>query len=194
MVLEADMIVGADGQHSTVRLSVEETRVKPKTTDTVAFTGSVPMRKILEDDILNQESIAYSWVYWLGPRRCFMGESSLPIGRSPVIHHVLGYPIVSYGKGTPNVRTGGLLSLQSLDTEYSVHLYWDHSEPDVPEGWTPNLPAKFLKLAETTSDRRYGWISQIQYGRFLTKTPQTDEDVRKNRIGLLAKIPGLARD
>ena len=84
--------------------------------------------------------------------------------------------------------------LQSLDTEYSVHLYWDHSEPDVPEGWAPNLPAKFLKLAETTSDRRYGWISQVQYGRFLTKTPQIDEDVRKNRIGLLAKIPRLARD
>jgi hypothetical protein len=98
MVLEADMIVGADGQHSTVRLSVEETRVEPKPTDTIAFTGSVPMRKILEDDILNQESIAYSWVYWLGPRRCFMGESSLSIGRSPVIHHVLGYPIVSHEK------------------------------------------------------------------------------------------------
>ena len=79
-VLEADMIIGADGQHSTVRLSVEEKQVKPKTTGTLVLSGSVPMREILEDDILKTESVAYSWVYWLGPHRCFMGESSLQIG------------------------------------------------------------------------------------------------------------------
>ena len=76
-VLEADMIIGADGQHSTVRLSVGEKQVKPKTTGTILFSGNVPMSKILEDDILKTDSVAYSWVYWFGPRRCFMGKSSL---------------------------------------------------------------------------------------------------------------------
>ena len=80
-VLEADMIIGADGQHSTVRLSFEEKQVKPKTTSTLVLSGNVPMREILEDDILKTESVAYSWVYWMGPHRCFMGESSLLIGR-----------------------------------------------------------------------------------------------------------------
>jgi 2-polyprenyl-6-methoxyphenol hydroxylase-like FAD-dependent oxidoreductase len=80
-VLEADIIVGADGQHSTVRLSVEEKQVKPKSTGTLVLTGNVPMEKILEDDILKAESMAYSWVYWFGPHRCFMGESSLLIER-----------------------------------------------------------------------------------------------------------------
>ena len=80
-VLEADMIIGADGQHSTVRLSVEEKQVKPKATSTISFSGNVPMSRILEDDILKAESVAYSWVYWLGPRRCFMGESSILIRR-----------------------------------------------------------------------------------------------------------------
>jgi salicylate hydroxylase len=80
-VLEADMIIGADGQHSTVRLSVEEKQVKPKVTSTISFSGNVPMSRILEDDILKAESVAYSWVYWLGPRRCFMGESSILITR-----------------------------------------------------------------------------------------------------------------
>jgi salicylate hydroxylase len=79
MVLEADLIIGADGQHSTVRLSLEEKEkhVKPKATGTVVFTGNVPMRKILEDDILKGESVAYSWVYWFGTRRCLMGGSAL---------------------------------------------------------------------------------------------------------------------
>jgi hypothetical protein len=40
-----------------------------------------------------------------------------------------------------------------------VHLYWDRREPDVPEGWTPNVPAKLLKLSEMTSDNKYGRIS-----------------------------------
>jgi len=120
IVLEADMIIGADGPHSTVRLSVQEEDVEPRITGTVAFTGNVPMRKILEDDILKTEGFSYTWPYWLGPRRCFMG-----------------YPI-------------------SLDTEFAVHLWWDRSEPDVPEGWSPNLPAKSLKLGDTTSDRVLG--------------------------------------
>jgi 2-polyprenyl-6-methoxyphenol hydroxylase-like FAD-dependent oxidoreductase len=74
-VLEADLIIGADGQHSLVRSFVEEKQTKPKPTDTVVLSGNVPMEKILEDDILKNESVAYSWVYWMGPRRCFMGES-----------------------------------------------------------------------------------------------------------------------
>jgi 2-polyprenyl-6-methoxyphenol hydroxylase-like FAD-dependent oxidoreductase len=79
IVLEADLIIGADGQHSTVRLSFEEkeNHVEPKATGTVVFTGNVPLRKILEDDILKGESVAYSWVYWFGTRRCLMGGSAL---------------------------------------------------------------------------------------------------------------------
>jgi hypothetical protein len=40
----------------------------------------------------------------------------------------------------------------------------------VPEGWIPNVPAKSLKLASMTSDMKYGWIFQIQYGLILMKT------------------------
>ncbi|KAH9995423.1 hypothetical protein BJV74DRAFT_829949 [Russula compacta] len=119
-ILEADMIIGADGQHSTVRLSVQGRPIKPKVLGTVAFTGNVPTRKVLEDDILKTENVAYSYMYWLGPRRCFFS-----------------YPI-------------------SHNTELSVHLYWDHDEPDVPEGWTPNLLVESLKLNETTSDHKLG--------------------------------------
>jgi hypothetical protein len=39
----------------------------------------------------------------------------------------------------------------------------------VPEGWVPNLSAESLKLADSTSDVKYGWISQIQYKLSLTK-------------------------
>ncbi len=79
-ILEADMIIGADGQHSTVRLSVEEKDVKPRRTGTIVLSGNMPIRRILEDDVLKNQSIAYSWVYWFGPRRCFMGTSSFLIG------------------------------------------------------------------------------------------------------------------
>jgi salicylate hydroxylase len=34
-------------------------------------------------------------------------------------------------------------------------MYWDRQEPDVPEGWVPNLPTKSLQLSDSTSDRRY---------------------------------------
>jgi salicylate hydroxylase len=34
-------------------------------------------------------------------------------------------------------------------------------EPDAPEGWIPNVPAKSLKLSDTTLDNRYGWSPQI---------------------------------
>jgi len=54
-----------------------------------------------------------------------------------------------------------------------VHLIWDHKEPEVPEGWIPNLSAKSLKLADSTSDVKYGWISQTQYKLALTETAQT---------------------
>jgi 2-polyprenyl-6-methoxyphenol hydroxylase-like FAD-dependent oxidoreductase len=79
-VLEADMIIGADGQHSTVRSSVQEEDVKPKRTDTIVLSGNIPMRDILEDDVLKTQSVACSWVYWFGPRRCFMGALSLLVG------------------------------------------------------------------------------------------------------------------
>ena len=95
IVLEADMIIGADGPHSTVRLCVQEEDAEPKTTGTIAFTGNVPMQKILEDDVLKTEGFSYTWPYWLGPHRCFMGELSFPIGFHLSLTHVLGYPIVS---------------------------------------------------------------------------------------------------
>jgi hypothetical protein len=79
-VLETDLIIGADGQHSTVRSSILEKAVRPRRTDTIVLSGNVPTRKILEDDVLKSQSVAYSWVYWFGPRRCFMGASSLLLG------------------------------------------------------------------------------------------------------------------
>lgn len=103
-ILEADMIIGADGQHSTVRLSVQERPVKPKMSGTLAFTGNVPIRKVLEDDILKTENVAYSYVYWLGPRRCLFSEPSAE-RISTVIHHIIGYPIVSCRKSKHNRRT-----------------------------------------------------------------------------------------
>ena len=81
-VLETDLIIGADGQHSTVRSSIQENDVKPKRTGTIVLSGNVSMSDILEDDVLKTQSVAYSWVYWFGPRRCFMGASSLLKGCS----------------------------------------------------------------------------------------------------------------
>jgi len=121
-VLETDLIIGADGQHSTVRSSIQENDVKPRRTGTIVLSGNVSMSDILEDDVLKTQSVAYSWVYWFGPRRCFMG-----------------YPI-------------------SLNSEYAVHLYWDHKELDVPEGWIPNVPVESLKLVDLTSDIKLGRI------------------------------------
>jgi salicylate hydroxylase len=115
-ILKADMIIGADGQHSTVRLSFQGKVVKPRRTGTIVLSGNVPMRRILEDDVLKNHGIAYSWAYWFGSRRFFMG-----------------YPI-------------------SSDSEYAVHIFWDRKEPEVPEGWIPNLSSKSLKLADSTSD------------------------------------------
>jgi 2-polyprenyl-6-methoxyphenol hydroxylase-like FAD-dependent oxidoreductase len=70
------MIIGADGQHSTVRLSFQGKVVKPRRTGTIVLSGNVPMRRILEDDVLKNHGIAYSWAYWFGSRRFFMGASS----------------------------------------------------------------------------------------------------------------------
>ncbi len=74
------MIIGADGQYSTVRLAVQEKVVKPRRTGTIVLSGNVPMSRLLDDDVLKNQSIAYSWVYWFGPRRCLMGASSLLVG------------------------------------------------------------------------------------------------------------------
>jgi 2-polyprenyl-6-methoxyphenol hydroxylase-like FAD-dependent oxidoreductase len=70
------MIIGADGQHSTVRLSFQGKVVKPRRTGTIVLSGNVPMRRIFEDDVLKNHGIAYSWAYWFGSRRFFMGASS----------------------------------------------------------------------------------------------------------------------
>ncbi|KAI9438895.1 FAD/NAD-P-binding domain-containing protein [Lactarius psammicola] len=79
-VLHADIIIGADGQHSTVRTSVQEKRVEPQVTDTIVFTGHIPMKRLLEDDVLNADKFAFSWVYWFGPRRaCLGGEYAVHI-------------------------------------------------------------------------------------------------------------------
>jgi salicylate hydroxylase len=77
-VLEADLILGADGPSSTVRSFVLKQPIKPRETGTVAFSGNVPIRKILEDDLIS--NIANTYVTWMGPRRCFFGKSSLKIG------------------------------------------------------------------------------------------------------------------
>jgi len=59
----------------------------------------------------------------------------------------------------------------SFGSEYAVHLFWDHKELDVPEGWIPNLPAKSLKLAEMTSDiklsRMIEKIDSVCWQRYL---------------------------
>ncbi|KAH9975995.1 hypothetical protein BGW80DRAFT_1295721 [Lactifluus volemus] len=109
--LEADLIIGADGQNSTVRPFVLGKALEPKVTGTIAFTANIPTSKILEDDIISNIATAYET--WMGPRRCLFGQ------------------------------------------EYAVHLYWDRDDPDVPEGWTPNLPARTLRLSDSTSDPKY---------------------------------------
>ena len=75
-IFETGMIIGADGQHSTVRSSVLEKEVKPKGTGTIVLTGNVPIREMLEDDVFKTQDTAYSCPFWYGPRRCFMGVSS----------------------------------------------------------------------------------------------------------------------
>jgi 2-polyprenyl-6-methoxyphenol hydroxylase-like FAD-dependent oxidoreductase len=67
------MIIGADGQHSTVRTSVQGKRVEPQATETVVFTGHIPMKRLLDDDLLEADKFAFSWVYWFGPRRAVLG-------------------------------------------------------------------------------------------------------------------------
>ncbi len=74
-ILEADMIIGADGQHSTVRLSVEEKDVKPRRTGTIVL--------VLVGVLVWSTSMFYGYVI-------------VPDRISRIIHHVLGYPIVGY--------------------------------------------------------------------------------------------------
>jgi 2-polyprenyl-6-methoxyphenol hydroxylase-like FAD-dependent oxidoreductase len=75
-ILHADMIIGADGQHSTVRYSVQGKHVEPQATETVVFTGHIPMNRLLDDDLLQADKFAFSWVYWFGPRRAVLGGST----------------------------------------------------------------------------------------------------------------------
>ena len=75
---------------------------------------------------------------------------------SLVINHVVGYPIVGVRKVEHGIRIKLTPLSQAYGSEYAVHLFWDHKELDVPEGWLPNVSAKSLKLAEMTSDIKYG--------------------------------------
>jgi salicylate hydroxylase len=75
--LEADLIIGADGQNSTVRPFVLGKALEPKVTGTIAFTANIPTSKILEDDIISNIATAYET--WMGPRRCLFGQSPSPI-------------------------------------------------------------------------------------------------------------------
>ena len=77
LALEADLIIGADGQNSTVRPFVLGKALEPKITGTVAFTANIPISKILEDDVIS--SIATAYETWMGPRRCLFGKSPSPI-------------------------------------------------------------------------------------------------------------------
>lgn len=114
-IFEADMVIGADGQHSTVRSSIQEKDVKPKGTGTIVLSGNIPISEILEDDVLKTKNVAYSWVYWFGPRRCFMGASSLLIGcRVSFTSHIVGYPIVGIRKVEPSERRLTLIPVLRL--------------------------------------------------------------------------------
>ena len=48
-ILKSDMIIGADGLHSTVRLSFQEEEVEPRKTGTAAFTGNVPAKSLSQE-------------------------------------------------------------------------------------------------------------------------------------------------
>jgi salicylate hydroxylase len=74
-ILHADMIIGANGQHSTVRSSIQGKCVEPQATETVVFTGHIPMNGLLDDDLLQADKFAFSWVYWFGPCRVVLGGS-----------------------------------------------------------------------------------------------------------------------
>ncbi|KAH9066722.1 hypothetical protein EDB87DRAFT_1828071 [Lactarius vividus] len=73
-VLHADIIIGADGQHSTIRNSVQRKRVEPRATDTVVFSGNVSMQRLLEDDRIDVDELSSSWSYWFGPGRACSGH------------------------------------------------------------------------------------------------------------------------
>lgn len=85
-VLHADMIVGADGPDSTVRTSLHEKRIEPQVTDTIVITGTAPMKSLLEDDGLEADKFAFSWVYWFGPRRAGMGGFILLVDLLAICH------------------------------------------------------------------------------------------------------------
>ncbi|KAI0272531.1 hypothetical protein BC834DRAFT_1038601 [Gloeopeniophorella convolvens] len=115
-VLVADMVIGADGPHSTVRSFVENTPVEPRQTGIVAFSGNLPIGKILEDEILRTEQFAFSWVYWFGSQQFVMGY---PIAhdREFALHFFLDRVTPGAPEGwTPNVSAKSLqLSDAALD-------------------------------------------------------------------------------
>jgi salicylate hydroxylase len=82
-VLHADMIVGADGQHSTMRTSIEVKHVEPQATNTLVFTANIPMKRLLEDEVLAK--FETTWVYWFGPRRACVGYP-IAHGREYAVH------------------------------------------------------------------------------------------------------------
>ncbi|KAH9024901.1 hypothetical protein EDB84DRAFT_1564246 [Lactarius hengduanensis] len=73
-VLHADIIIGADGQHSTIRNSVQRKRVEPRATETIVLSGNVSMQSLLEDDRVDVNELSSSWSYWFGPGRACSGH------------------------------------------------------------------------------------------------------------------------
>ncbi|KAH9004767.1 hypothetical protein EDB86DRAFT_1986536 [Lactarius hatsudake] len=73
-ILHADIIIGADGQHSTIRNSVQRKRVEPRATETIVLSGNVSMQRLLEDDRVDVNELSSSWSYWFGPGRACSGH------------------------------------------------------------------------------------------------------------------------
>ncbi|KAA1468828.1 FAD/NAD(P)-binding domain-containing protein [Dentipellis sp. KUC8613] len=71
-VLEADVIVGADGPHSFVRKFVEEEEVEERWSGMNVYTGTLPMSEMQSHPLL-REVLDLGWPMWMGDSRSTMG-------------------------------------------------------------------------------------------------------------------------
>lgn len=61
---DADIVIGCDGAHSTVRKVVEEEPTEPIRTGIISFAGDVPMEELVKDPYLKKDDIINGMPFW----------------------------------------------------------------------------------------------------------------------------------
>ena len=114
-VIQADLVIGADGIHSKVRQSISFQPSKATPIGDAVYRRTVPSERMEADPALQTLLKKCQIHYWMGPER-----------------HIIGYPIVSGLR--MNVDLVSTLIWQRGGKEYNMVLV--HPDNDSVESWT----------------------------------------------------------